>query len=328
MQQESRRSDPKISTRAVTEPMVVGVPHPPVTYEAAVDELYAVPREEFVAHRTELAKAARAAGDRALASRIGKLAKPTTAAWLANRLARTGPDDVRALAELGVALRQAHERLDGAEIRSLIHQRAELIGELMTRAEDYEGEAVGEAVTRDLADILTTATSDAAVAGALVAGRLSSVKAYASAPEWPPAGASTPKLVRPKTTAGRPIKVEKTTKAAPKAERSARERVEHAERREAAERTLKAARADVKKAETDRAATERSLRRAEVASEAATSDVERLETELKAAEMRERQAQAAVTSARRSVREATDRAARAWRQVQAAEAKLRSLAGD
>jgi len=52
------------------------------------DELDRLAPEEFTAARTVQEKQARQAGDRELAARIHRLAKPTVAAWLANQLAR------------------------------------------------------------------------------------------------------------------------------------------------------------------------------------------------------------------------------------------------
>src|SRR4051812_28617732 len=56
------------------------------------DALFAVPLEDFVAERTALARALRAEGDRPAATAVGKLRKPTPAAWALNRLARSDPD--------------------------------------------------------------------------------------------------------------------------------------------------------------------------------------------------------------------------------------------
>ena len=47
--------------------------------DEVADGLYALPPGEFVGARTEAARRARAAGDRALAGRIGALGKPSTA---------------------------------------------------------------------------------------------------------------------------------------------------------------------------------------------------------------------------------------------------------
>ena len=56
--------------------------------DEVADELYAVPPDEFVAVRKQRQDDARAAGNRTLAREIGALPKPTTAAWVANLLAR------------------------------------------------------------------------------------------------------------------------------------------------------------------------------------------------------------------------------------------------
>ena len=52
-----------------------------------LDTLYWVPPDAFTAERTKLAKAAKQRGDAAAAKRISAARKPTTAAWIVNRLA-------------------------------------------------------------------------------------------------------------------------------------------------------------------------------------------------------------------------------------------------
>ena len=52
----------------------------PPDFEAAVDELYGVPPADFLPRRTALVAQARAAKDKALSARIGKLRKPSAAA--------------------------------------------------------------------------------------------------------------------------------------------------------------------------------------------------------------------------------------------------------
>ncbi|MCW3062993.1 MAG: hypothetical protein JWN32_165, partial [Solirubrobacterales bacterium] len=56
--------------------------------QAAVDQLYAVPLEEFVPERTRLAKELRAQGEETAAAELAKLPKPTAAAWALNHVAR------------------------------------------------------------------------------------------------------------------------------------------------------------------------------------------------------------------------------------------------
>lgn len=269
--------------------------------ESAIRELYGAPREEFIALRKELARAARADGNGEAAAEIEKLAKPTTAAWIANQLARTDPDDVRELAELGDALRRAHEELNGAEIKSLSHRRTELIGELVRRA----GDDLSESVTRELEAIFTRAVVDPDAGAAFVSGRLTSAKGFAPAPAWPtlPPGES-------------PQPAPRKAKPAARTDGS---------KREQARAALEEARAAVKEAESARADDERSLADAEAAAEEAATEVKRLTEELDAAESREKRARGLVALARRSVKEAERRASAAWRQVQLAEQRLADL---
>ena len=52
-----------------------------------LDELYEVKPEEFTSRRTELAAAAKQRGEADTAKQISAARKPTTAAWVVNRLA-------------------------------------------------------------------------------------------------------------------------------------------------------------------------------------------------------------------------------------------------
>ena len=149
--------------------------HGGVDVDAVADELYALPREEFTAARDSRAKAARAAGDRDLATAIGTLRKPTSAAWLANLLAREHPGEVHDLTELGAALREAHATLDGATLQELSRQRHQVVHALVQRVRTLgcdAGNPVSEAVAREVEETLTAALSDPDAARALAAGRL------------------------------------------------------------------------------------------------------------------------------------------------------------
>lgn len=289
------------------------VAHPDL--DSAVDELYSVPREEFTAVRTELAKAAKAAGDRDTAAEIEKLAKPTTAAWLANQLARTERAEVGELVELGDALRDAHERLDGAELKTLTLRRTELIGELIRQAELMHGRALSESVHRELEEVCAAAVADAAVGQALLAGRLTSARGVAGPPVWPSPTAGSGRGKAAKRPAS-----EAQAKPKPAARADAGER--RRRQLEQAERALREARDAVKDAEAARADEERALADAEAEADEAAAEVRRLERLLEAAEATERDARSRIAMARRAVKAAERRAAQAWRQVQQAERKL------
>src|SRR5947209_20145303 len=70
-------------------------------------DLYGLPLERFVPERGALAKALRNEGERDEAARVGKLPKPSRAAWAVNQLVRTQRRAVAALFEAGDALQQA-----------------------------------------------------------------------------------------------------------------------------------------------------------------------------------------------------------------------------
>ncbi|MPZ65302.1 MAG: hypothetical protein GEU83_07200 [Pseudonocardiaceae bacterium] len=155
--------------------------------DTVTDELYALPRDEFIAVRDERARQARADGDRELATEIGRLRKPSTAAWLANLLAREQPGEINGLVELGEALRRAHSELDGDALRRLSGQRHELVAELAGQARQLgrsAGRQVSESVSRELEDTFTAALGNPDAARVLAAGRLSSGLQPGASDEW------------------------------------------------------------------------------------------------------------------------------------------------
>jgi len=136
--------------------------------EDAVRELYAVPPDEFMVKRSELAARAREAGDAAAAATIGKLRKPTVAAWLVNALVLSDPSVVDRLAELGDRLRDAQGRLDTGRLRQLSAERREVVDRLTAQAFRRNSRAQPPAALRDE----VTGTFDAAIADPEVASRL------------------------------------------------------------------------------------------------------------------------------------------------------------
>ncbi len=79
--------------------------------EEEVDALYQGDPDGFVAARQALVKRLKAAGDRATATEVATLRRPTAAAWAVNQLARRHPDRLADLVERGAELRRAHQRL-------------------------------------------------------------------------------------------------------------------------------------------------------------------------------------------------------------------------
>src|SRR5918996_3616110 len=70
-----------------------------------VDRLFAVPLEDFVAERKQVAKELREAGERDAAAEVAKLPKPTPPAWALNQLAREEPEAVGAWLDAAEELR-------------------------------------------------------------------------------------------------------------------------------------------------------------------------------------------------------------------------------
>ncbi|QSB15429.1 hypothetical protein JQS43_03455 [Natronosporangium hydrolyticum] len=144
---------------------------------AAADRLYAVPPRRFVAERTAAAATARASGDRAAASAITKLRRPTVAAWLVNLLALRRPELVDGLVELAESLRGAQRRLDGAALRELAGQRRAAVSALVSEARtlavaaDRES-AAGALPLGEVETTLHAALAEPAVAEQVRSGRL------------------------------------------------------------------------------------------------------------------------------------------------------------
>ncbi|WP_067813394.1 hypothetical protein [Nocardia inohanensis] len=152
-----------------------------MTVDEIANELYGIPPAEFVAVRTERAKQARDAGDKALAAAIGKLRRPTVAAWAVNLLARTAPDAVRGLLDLGDALRAAQQRLSGEQLRALTTQRQQVINALTRQAATAaasHGQQLNESTLRDVGSTLQAALADPSVAEQVRTGTVTVAASY------------------------------------------------------------------------------------------------------------------------------------------------------
>lgn len=140
--------------------------------DAELDELYALPLEEFTSARNALAKRLSDAGDKDAAATVKKLAKPNVAAWALNQLSRTVPDDLARLYEI----RDELETADGPqEIRKLSDERRRLVGHLVNEAAgalESAGHSAA-AATRDRVSQSLLAGGDDDDRDALLKGRLS-----------------------------------------------------------------------------------------------------------------------------------------------------------
>jgi hypothetical protein len=152
-------------------------------FDAVAEELYAGPREAFIATRAERAAEAKKDGDAELARRIKELRKPSIAAWLVNRLARQHADELADLAELGEQLRQAHEDLDGERLRELSTRKRAAVERLADRVRSLGPEPTS-GVLDQVAGTLEAAVSNADVAATVAAGRLDSAVAPSGFEQW------------------------------------------------------------------------------------------------------------------------------------------------
>ena len=146
-----------------------------VDVESVSDDLYGLPLDDFTSARNDREKQAKAAGEKDLAAQIHRLAKPNMVAWLANQLARERADEIRALLELGTALREATATLSGQQLRELSRQQRQLVDALVQRARrlaNATGHKVSEDTARGLQETLRAALVDPHAAEALAAGRL------------------------------------------------------------------------------------------------------------------------------------------------------------
>lgn len=124
----------------------------PADLESTAAEVYAAPRDQFIATRNRLAKAAKTAGNAALAGRIAALGKPSQTAWAVDRVWWDAPDLIR---ELFAAAAELREVLAGgagpqtAEPSRTRHRKATLAA--TTHATDVLGGDVSIATRRHIA---------------------------------------------------------------------------------------------------------------------------------------------------------------------------------
>ena len=146
------------------------------------DELYALTPAEFTVARDERSRQVRAAGQRDEAAAIKKLARPTASAWLVNQLARTAPDQMNRLYDLGAALQEAQRTLAGDRLRELSVQRRQVIHDILPTASELAGRASQPASAAILGEVRATleaALADAGARDAVRSGRLTKALTYA-----------------------------------------------------------------------------------------------------------------------------------------------------
>lgn len=154
------------------------------------DQLYGLPLAEFTPARDALAKEHKS--DKAFASRLKALRKPSLAAWVVNLLVRRDAPQVEQVLAVGAALREAQANLDGEELRALTRQRRQLTAAVTTQARGLahdEGVKVTQAVADQVEATLTAAMVDERAAAAVRSGLLVAALAATGVGEVDVAGA-------------------------------------------------------------------------------------------------------------------------------------------
>jgi hypothetical protein len=255
-----------------------------------LDSLYLAEPEAFTARRTELVAAAEKRGDDAAAKRISAARKPTTAAWIVNRLALSDKDAKRRLADLGDRLRAAHAEMDGERIRQLSAEQHKLIGELTRAAfEAAEARQPSSAVRDDVTSTLQAAVADPDVTARL--GRL------AKPERWSGFGSFGDAAPVPAAAAGR---------AKRESERSRPQPAKQPPRETAARRRLEKLTAAVAAAERDKAEADAMLEERQAERDAARQRRDEALAILRTAEREFNSAEDKFEKAKRASRAAAD----------------------
>ncbi|MET9506360.1 hypothetical protein ABZY42_32390 [Streptomyces sp. NPDC006622] len=290
--------------------------------EAALDELYASPPAGFVSRREELALRARTDGRAEDARRVHAARRPSLAAWAANLLRRSRPQESLRFLELGEALREAYGALDRTGIKELSVRRRGVVAALSAQAAQLAAEAghrLSASVRQEVEATLQAVLADPAAAEQWAAGRLESALTPPSdllPGSGPPAEAARTAASRGAT--GTPAKDEIGERRRERERRLARAR----QAAEAAQERLRERRTELTEADTG-------LRRAGEGHERAEEEVAAAERHLHAvreqlqlsrqerreAEERRRTAADALARAEREAREAAQEAERAERRT-------------
>jgi hypothetical protein len=147
--------------------------------EDAVDRLYGLPREEFVAERDALAKRLRADGSRDEAAAVKALPKPTVAAWAANQAVRSQKRAARELWKAGDELSAAQEAVlagkgSGAKLREASERERTAVETLVEAARGLLGASGGdlsEATIERVRETLHAGAIDSDARDEVAAGR-------------------------------------------------------------------------------------------------------------------------------------------------------------
>ena len=248
-------------------------------YDEAVAALYQAPHADFVGERKRLAGELKAAGDKAGATKLGKLVRPPISAWTVNQLWW----HARAAFE---ALFESAEKLRGGDLGATGEHR-DAIAKLRARAQQILAEA-GHAATESTLRRVTTTLAALAATGGFDPDPEGALSADRDPPGFEAVGISAPAMV------------ERHAKPAPTPKAAKPDRDEAAEEEKRAQAEAAAERKKREQAEAKRLA---ELRGVETALSGAKSELERKQKELDRLEKAVEQARGTVEKAQAAVDE-------------------------
>ena len=187
--------------------------------DRALDELYTVAPDEFVATRARLVAELRGEGETEAAKELGSARRPTVAAWALNQVAHRERSLIDELLRLSGALRDAQQRAvagDAGDLRDATRAEREVLERVLGSAIAIAGSGAATNVATQIGGTLQAASTSADAGEMLRQGRLvkelqpssgfpggdSAVDAPARAPRRAPAGAPEGAVGRPGGGAG------------------------------------------------------------------------------------------------------------------------------
>ena len=147
----------------------------------AAQQLYAVPPEAFIARRKEMVAAAKADGAKEAAAEIGRLRRPSVAAWAVNTVVRAEPDVVGDLLALGSRMRAAQGALDVAALQAMRGERDAAIDQFVSAAVaclDDASRPLAPAGRDEVRDTAIAVLADQSAADAVASGILTKALSY------------------------------------------------------------------------------------------------------------------------------------------------------
>jgi hypothetical protein len=239
-------------------------------YEDAVESLFRAPHEQFVTERKRLAGELKAAGDKAGAGKLAKLARPPISAWVVDQLWWRSRDAFEALFATAEQLRRGELGGTAAHRDAIVRLRAQA-AQLLEEAGHAANEATLRRVTQTLSALAAAGDWAPDLPGALSADR--------DPPGFEAVGVTNviPFPVQPRAPAARCADAGDAETAAER-QREADEARRRREREATAGRAEAAA--DLRRAEAERARAAAERNRLEAALRTARGDVAQREREV------------------------------------------------